>query len=68
MERKEITRVSLPSHGGALVRVKDMTFEEAVEAIQVLGGELRKVHENAAYLRPLQTKPHKVHKLASSCH
>ena len=68
MESKEITKILLPSHGDALVRVEDMTFEEAVEAIQALGGELRKAHENAAYLRPLQTKPHKVHKLASSCH
>ena len=54
---KRIAWVALPSLGGLLVRPDDMTREEAIEAIGVLGEQLRLAHDNAASLRPLRIRP-----------
>jgi hypothetical protein len=40
-----------------------MTREEAIEAIGVLGEQLRMAHENAVSLRPLRIKPRPVPEL-----
>ena len=60
---KRIAWVALPSLGGRLVRPEDMTREEAIEAIGVLGEQLRMAHENAVSLRPLRIKPRPVPEL-----